>query len=196
MGSVRNIKLTIQYDGTYYCGWQSQKNGVAVQDVIKDVLEKILGEKIKLIGSGRTDSGVHAKGQVANFKTNSRLPLDNIRKALNKNLTKDIIITKINQVSDDFHAQYKAKSKIYRYTFSNKDTISPFCKNYTTKIPYKLDLDLMKKEARDLVGRHDFSAFQGAGSKRESAIRTLKKIVITPNGKAMYIDIESEIVER
>lgn len=189
---MRNIKLTIQYDGTNYCGWQSQKNGVAIQDVIERCLGKVVGEKIKLVGSGRTDSGVHAKGQAANFRTNSRLPLNNIKKALNHNLPKDIAITKISEANADFHAQYKAKSKLYRYTFSNKAVISPFHRNYIAKIPYRLDLALMKKEAEGLVGRHDFSAFQGARSKRESAVRTVKKIDITPNGKAVYIDIESE----
>ncbi len=189
---MRNIKLTIQYDGTNYCGWQSQKNGIAIQDVIEKHLKKILNEKIKLIGSGRTDSGVHAKGQIANFKTSSNLPPGKIKKAINKNLPKDIVITKAVTTKESFHAQYSPKSKLYRYALSSKDTISPFNRNYVAKIPYKLDLGIMKKEAKTLKGKHNFSAFEGARSKRESAVRSIKDINIKKKNGSVYIDMESD----
>ena len=189
---MHNIKLTIQYDGTNYCGWQSQKNGVAIQNVIEKALKKVVGESVKLIGSGRTDSGVHAKGQVANFKTKSKLPLDNIKKALNRNLPEDIVISSAREVSSDFHARYNSRTKLYRYTFTNKNPISPFLRNYAAKIPYKLDLGLMRKEAEVLVGRHNFSAFQGARSKRVDTTRSIKKISIKTSSRYIYIDIVSE----
>ena len=189
---MRNIKLAIQYDGTNYCGWQSQKNGVAIQDVIEKALKKVVGEKIKLVGSGRTDSGVHAKGQIANFKTNSEMPLASIKKGLNSNLSDDIIVAGAEETNPDFHAQYSSRSKLYRYALTNKNPISPFHRNYIAFTPYKLDLELMKKEARALLGKHDFSAFQGARSKRIGTTRTVKKLLITKYSRYIYIDIESD----
>jgi len=188
---VRNIKLTIEYDGTDYCGWQSQKNGIAIQDMIKKAIIKVTEERVSIAGSGRTDSGVHAKGQVANFKTNSRLPVNNIKKGLNRYLPKDVIITDIKEVKENFHSQYNVKSKIYRYAFTNRVPISPFNRNYVAKFSYGLDLALMEKEAGELVGTHDFSAFQSIRSKRKDPVRTIKSILIKKNSKFIYMDIEA-----
>lgn len=189
---MRNIKLTIAYDGTNYCGWQSQKNGVAIQDVIEKALKHVVGEKVGLIGSGRTDSGVHALGQVANFKTGSKLAVDKIKKGLNSNLPEDIAVTSAREVGPDFHARFYVRSKTYRYTLTSKETPLLFNRNYVVGIPYKLDSDLMKKEAEKLVGRHDFSAFQGAKSKRSDSIRSVKRIDIAKKGRFIYIEIEAD----
>lgn len=188
---MRNIKLTIEYDGTNYCGWQSQKNGVSVQDVIEEALRKLTGQKSRLIGSGRTDSGVHAKEQVANFKTNSKRSFKNLKNALNSKLPDDIVIISTKEVSRNFHAQHSARSKIYRYTFAHQSHLSPFYRNYATKYSHELDLDLMRREVKALIGKHDFSAFEGSKSKRNSAVRVIKNIKIKANGEFIYIDIES-----
>ncbi|MEE8359408.1 MAG: tRNA pseudouridine synthase A, partial [Candidatus Omnitrophota bacterium] len=113
---MKNIKLTIQYDGTRYSGWQSQKNSKAIQDIIEKALCELTGgEKIKLLGASRTDANVHAAGQVANFKTGSRLSLHNVKNGLNRKLPEDIVVVKADQVKDAFHSQFDAKGKIYRY---------------------------------------------------------------------------------
>jgi len=188
---MRNIRLTVQYDGTDYSGWQSQKNSVAIQDIIEKAIAKILGERIKIAGAARTDAGVHAKGQVANFNTRSRLPLLNIKNALNRNLPSAIIISKIEKVDKDFHSQYDAKRKFYRYYATTRKPISPFYKDFVTPVSYELDLKTMKDEAKALLGRHDFSSFQSSNSKRASAVRNLSRIDIKKKGQLIYFDIEA-----
>ena len=205
----RNIKLEIEYDGTNYAGWQiqnSRQSPVAsrqsrtIQETIEGALQRILQEKVKLIGSGRTDAGVHALGQVANFKTNSSLPLANIQKALNSLLPEDISIKKINPVEEDFHSRYQAKSKIYRYIILNSDFPSVFLNKYAWHIPYKLNLKLMQSEARYLLGRHDFKSFCASASNVKTTVRTIKKISINTIRYTLYairspliaIDIEAD----
>lgn len=188
---MRNIKLTIQYDGTNYSGWQSQKNSVAIQDIIEKAASKVLSERIKIIGAGRTDAGVHAKGQVANLRTESRLSCANIKNGLNRNLPSDIVISKVEEVHRDFHSQYDAKGKLYRYSLYTHNPVPPFCRDYVTPVKYRLDLEAMKKEAKGLLGRHDFSAFQGANSKRANTTKNLYRLDIKKKGCLVYIDIEA-----
>ena len=189
---MRNIRLTIQYDGTNYSGWQSQKNSVAIQDVIEKAIAKLLGHKARIVGAGRTDAGVHAFGQVANFKTASRLSLESIKNGLNKHLPPDIVIIRSEDVDLDFHPQYDAKKKHYRYCITTQRAASPFYRNFTVPTRYDLDLDIMKREARQLLGRHDFSSFQGSNSKRQSAIRRVYRIDIKKKGNFIYVDIEAD----
>lgn len=188
---MRNIKLTVEYDGTNYSGWQVQRLKVkTVQGEIEKTLQKILREKIKIIGSGRTDSGVHSLGQSANFKTNSNIPLRNLQKALNSLLPKDIAIRKIENVPLDFHSRFAAKAKTYRYLILNRKSRDPFLRNYAYFYPYPLDVKLMHKESRILLGRHNFKAFQASGGKKRDPIRTIRKIKVYKKGGLIYIDTE------
>jgi len=189
---MRNIRLTIQYDGTHYAGWQFQKNAKSIQEVIERALKKILDKKVNLIGSGRTDSGVHAKNQIANFKTHSKLLLKNIQKALNTILPKDIVITDIEEASLKFNSQHDAKAKLYRYTISMGDFVDPFMRRFVARCKYKLKLNAMRRVARHLLGRHDFRSFQTKDAGREmDAIRIIKNIKIEKDGNLVYIYIEA-----
>ena len=188
----RNIKLTIRYDGTAYVGWQRQKNGVSVQEVIEKTLRNIVGERVCLIGAGRTDSGVHARSQTANFRTRSRLAPERIKRALNSRLPEDIAISGVDEVATGFHAQFSARGKRYRYTILNSDARDPFLRRFAAYYPYRLGLSAMRKAARYLVGRHDFRTFQNAGAGRKSTVRAVRKIAIAKNGPLIYIDIEAD----
>ena len=188
---MRNIKLTIRYDGTNYSGWQSQKNGVAIQDVIEKAIAKITGSHSHLNGSGRTDAGVHALAQIANFKTRSKIPLKNLQMALNSCLPKDIVIYKAEEVPAKFDAQRSAKSKLYRYTIMNNDFMDPFLRYHAAKYFFKLDIGRMKKAARSLVGTHDFRSFQAVDGVERNSVRTVRRITIEKEGDLIYIDIEA-----
>jgi len=190
---MRNIKLTLQYDGTGYSGWQIQKNGRSIQETIEKKLAVILGEKIKLIGSGRTDAGVHARGQTANFKTHSKIPLANIQMALNSALPKEMVVTHISEAPLSFDSQRSAKSKIYKYTISNGNFVDPFIRKYAVRYFYKLNIPLMRSAARDLLGRHDFKAFKtNDGMGEKNTVRTVKDIKIEKDGNLIYIYIEAD----
>lgn len=189
---MRNIRLTIEYDGTDYCGWQRQKNGLSIQEVIEKTLKKILRENIKVTGAGRTDSGVHARGQVANFKTSSDLALKNIYRALNTNLPNDICARNIRTVHSGFNAQFDAKSKMYRYAIYAGGKISPFVKKYAVPIPYGLDIAAMQKASKYLLGRHDFSSFMSLHSSAKTAVRTIKNISVTRKGSWVFVNVEAD----
>jgi len=197
-----NIKLEIEYDGSNYRGWQVQNSPRStvpispqrktIQETIEKALQKILQEKIKLIASGRTDAGVHAQAQVANLKTTKRIPLEKLQQALNALLPDDIAITKVLEVSPDFHARFAAKSKIYRYTILNRPYRSARLKDRAYFYPYPLNIKLMQKEAGCLLGRHDFTSFQASGSSCKQAIRRIKKIKVGRHRDLINIDIEAD----
>lgn len=196
-----NIKLTIEYDGTNYNGWQRQSSRFkTIQEEIEKAIKKITGRNPKLYGSGRTDSGVSAKGQVANFHTNSNLSLEKLRRGLNAVLPRDISIIKTEEVSKSFHSRFDAKSKIYRYTILNRNSQSPFLNRFCLHIPCKLNLSLMKKEAKILSGRRNFRAFAASGKlacrqagKEKSTIRTIKRISVSKNeDSTITINIEAD----
>lgn len=188
---MRNIKLTISYDGTRYAGWQSQKNAIAIQDVLERAIKAVTCQKAALVGSGRTDAGVHAIAQVANFRTASRMPDASLRFAINAKLPEDILVTKAEDASPHFNAQKSAKSKIYRYTIYNKEQIDPFLRCYVHKCFYTLDIRRMRKAAKAFMGRHNFAAFMAAGSNSKTSVRTVKHISIEKNGDLIYIYIEA-----
>ena len=189
---IRNIKLTLEYDGENYHGWQRQPRAITIQGVIEEALAKILQEKANLIGAGRTDAGVHARGQVANFKTKSNIPLKNLKAALNSLLPGDIVVRHAASVADDFHARYQAKSKLYCYTILNAPLPSPFSRKYTYFFPHPLDMAVMKKAAKFLVGRHDFSSFRGAGMSRGNHIRKVKRLRLLAEKELIRLDIEAD----
>ena len=175
----RNLKLEIEYDGSNYCGWQVQKSHrKSIQETIEKALRKILQEKIRLVASGRTDAGVHAKAQVANFLTNSDIALKKLQKALNGILPEDIAITKLEEVSVDFHSRFNAKSKVYRYTILNRAYPSALLRNIAYFYSYPLNVPLMHQEAKWLLGKHDFKAFCASGSSAKNTVRTIKNITI------------------
>ncbi len=154
---TRNIKLKIEYDGTDFSGWQRQPKLRTVQGEIEDKLKKILQEKITLIGSGRTDVGVHAFEQVANFKTESGLNLVSMHRGLNSLLPKDILIRDVEEVNRDFNSRYSAKSRVYRYKICLGKDI--FMRRYSWEVSYCLDFPKLKKTTKTISGRHDFTSF-------------------------------------
>jgi tRNA pseudouridine38-40 synthase len=194
---LKNILLKVEYDGTAYKGWQTQRLGSkshvsTVQGAIEAALSQILQKKVCLIGSGRTDSGVHAQEQTANFKTQFDIPLSKLKKSLNSMLPDDIRIKSLKRAADDFHARFSAKSKLYRYTILNRSYGSAFLRNYVLHFVLPLDVTLMKKEAGQLLGKHDFKSFQASDKKPRSSVRTIKKISVMQKKDFIYIDIEAD----
>ncbi|NQT46992.1 MAG: tRNA pseudouridine(38-40) synthase TruA [Candidatus Omnitrophica bacterium] len=187
---MRNIKLTIEYDGTDYSGWQSQPCAKTVQGTIEKALKDITQENLKLTSCSRTDKGVHARAHIANFKTSSRIPATQIQRALNAKLPEDISISEAKEVPLKFHAQRDVKRRIYHYSILNQKFNRPITKRFSYHMPYRLDFNLMRREARALIGRHDFKAFQAKDNRERSSIRRIKKIVLIRMGD--FIDIEME----
>lgn len=173
---MRNIKLEIEYDGTRYSGWQRQKNSLSIEETVENAVRKITKEDIKLIGSSRTDAGVHAKGQVANFNTLTSIPVDRFPYAINTRLPKDIVVLKACEVPMDFHARYSCKGKRYSYTILNREFPSPLLRNYAAHSSYDLDLESMKSAAVHFLGTHDFEAFRSTGSSVKTSVRTISLI--------------------
>jgi len=172
---MRNIKLIIEYDGTNYCGWQVQENGPSIQGSVEKALNAITGEKIKINGSGRTDAGVHARGQAASFMTDSRIPGDKFAYALNNMLPRDIVIKDSRDVPLDFHARFSAVGKKYSYFINNSRFPSALLRNYAYHINYceSLDISRIEKAAEAFIGTYDFSGFMSAGSKVSDTVRTI-----------------------
>ena len=197
-----NLKLIIAYDGTNYAGWQVQKNANTVQAEIEKALKKILRERVRIIGAGRTDSGVHAKAQVANFKTEKpataesgrHLFCQKLKNALNASLPGAIRVTGVKKVSEKFHSQYDAKAKTYRYAILNGGIDDPFLDRYYFRVQYPLNVLLMKKEAKALIGKHDFKSFQAKAnlSPIKDTKRTVKKIAVKKKGRFIYLDFEAD----
>lgn len=178
---MRNFRLEIEYDGKNYCGWQTQrrlKRKKSIQETLERTLRKILQEKIHLAASGRTDAGVHALAQVANFKTKSEISEDKLQRALNGLLPGDIAVRRIERASPVFHSRFSAKAKVYRYAILNSRSPSAFLRKTAYFYPYPLDVRLMRQEAKSLLGRHDFKAFCASGSSVKDTIRTIKRITV------------------
>lgn len=187
---MRNLKLTIQYDGTRYCGWQKQPNSSGIQGTIEYAIYEITKEKVNITGSGRTDAGVHALGQVANFKTSSSIPANRIPDALNAKLPKDISIIDCQEVSEDFHSRYSATGKIYRYLIYNKPYRSPLYKDISYHVRYDLDIQKMRSEAKSLLGTHEFKGFMSSGSSVKDTVRTIHDITIKESGDLIVLEVE------
>jgi len=175
MGPRRNIRLTLEYDGTRYHGWQRQKNALSIQEVIETALARITGETVRLLGSGRTDAGVHALGQVANFTTKSTVPLRAFLHGLNSLLPMDIAVLRAEEVPLTFHARYKALSKTYEYRILNRPVRSPLNRLQAWWITHTLDAAAMEEACQVLSGEHDFLAFRAAGSCPGHAVRRVRE---------------------
>lgn len=191
---LSNFKITIEYDGSVFHGWQRQKGHRTVQEEIENALHTVIRQKIAVIGSGRTDAGVHALGQVASFKCVTRLGPGTIQKALNSLLPGAIVIRECEPAAPTFHARYDAKSKTYRYRILNHPLAVAVGRQYAWHLRRPLDLDAMRRAAALLVGRHDFSAFEGAGSPRSHAVRQVFRAFIDREAKAEFLafDIEAD----
>jgi len=197
---MRNIKLIVEYDGTGYCGWQIQNPKIksqnpkikTVQGEIEGALKKLLGEKVNLVGSGRTDAGVHALAQVANFKTSSTLSLERIRKGLNGTLPGDISIKDASLAPDDFNARFDAKYKAYRYAIRNSSDAPAIGRFYCVHVRHPLNISLMRREGSSLLGRHDFSSFRLSGSSISDPVRTIKKLSVMKRASEVFIYIEAD----
>src|SRR5579863_8232112 len=157
---MRNIRLTLAYDGSPYVGWQRQPNGLSVQAAVEDAIREFAGCEATLIAAGRTDAGVHALGQVANFRTESPIPCRGFRAGLQTFLPRDILVRDADEVDLSFHATYAAKRKRYRYVIDNSRSAHPFLRNYVHEFHFPLDAQAMHAAGQVLVGTHDFRAFE------------------------------------
>ena len=189
---MRNIKLTIEYDGTNYHGWQIQPNGITIQEVIQNALAKRTRTKTQIIGAGRTDTGVHAAGQVANFFTDSELSSSSIRKALNSILPDDVVITEVQDVPLDFHARFSALSRTYRYTILNREYPSAFLGSTTYYFPRPIHADRVDDVCKALTGEKDFSSFQRTGSDRINPVCTVLEASCWRDEDLVCLQIETD----
>ena len=172
---MRNIKLTIEYDGKDFNGWQKQPDKPNIQGSIEYAIKQITGEDIELNASGRTDAGVHALGQVANFKTNSNLEIGKFPIAINSKLKKSIRIIKAEEVEEKFHSRLSCKQKTYRYIINNSIFSSAIYRNFETHIPQKLDISKMQDAIKFFEGEHNFKAFKASGTSSKSSVRKIFK---------------------
>lgn len=190
---MRNLKMTIQYDGTRYKGWQKQNqkgnNVSTIQDKIETVLSKMTGESIQVIGCGRTDTGVHAENYIANFHTNCDLSIETMLNYLYEFLPEDIVIKSMKDTTERFHARYNAKSKTYVYRINNDKFRNVFSRKYAYHVSEKLDLVEMRKAAEFLIGTHDFKSFTSLKSNTKSTIRTINYINIEENDHMIEIEV-------
>lgn len=202
-GIMRYLKLTISYDGTNYNGFQRQKNAIGIQQIVEDALSKLMGEDIKVVASGRTDTGVHACGQVISFKTKATVPTGHITTAIRHLLPGDIVVWKAEEVSENFNARYSAVEKTYQYRIVITDIPNPFKRNYAWEFKKPLDIEKMQTAANNLLGTHDFTAFRNKGSKPISPERTItvaqwqvtdKELVFTITGDGFLYRMVRNIV--
>lgn len=176
---MKRIRLIVAYDGTEYCGWQIQKNAVTVEGELNQALSKLCRERIEVIGASRTDSGVHAMGNVAVFDTESKIPPEKIAMAVNHYLPEDIRVQHSEEVSKEFHPRYCESQKTYEYTIMETTVAIPIGRKYSYHVYHKLDLKKMQEAAGYFLGTHDFSAFCSAGSQVKSKVRTIERMVLT-----------------
>ncbi|MEO5896274.1 MAG: tRNA pseudouridine(38-40) synthase TruA [Vicinamibacterales bacterium] len=172
----RTLKLTIQYDGTEYVGWQRQANGVSVQGLLEQALRPIAGAHVDVFGAGRTDAGVHALGQVASCRLTLAIPPQRLVRALNAVLPRDIRVVDAEDVPGDFHARFSATGKVYEYRIINDQAVSPFLRRFVWHVIPALDLDAMREASALLLGRHDFAAFQAVRATVRSTERTIRRL--------------------
>lgn len=187
---MRNIKLTIEYDGTDFCGWQMQPSQRTVQGEIEKAIKIMSGEEIIIFGAGRTDAGVHANGQVANFHIDSHIHSHRFAAAINSLLPKDIVIKESTEVDDCFHSRYSSIGKEYKYIIYNDRIRSSLLRNYTYYINYHLDVEKMYRASRKLVGAHDFKSFMSSGGSVKNTMRIIHSLNIISQKNIIEITIK------
>jgi tRNA pseudouridine38-40 synthase len=187
---MRTIKLTIEYDGTNYAGWQVQANGLGIQQVVEDSLAKILGTRVRIYSSGRTDAGVHAKGMVAAFRTDRGLPVSAFCDGVNCHLPYDISVLNAEEALPDFDPRSDAIGKHYRYTILNSQRRSPLRRLYAWHLKGRLDLDAIEEAARHMIGEKDFAAFRTTGCAARTTVRNVFSVDIKREGELILIDVK------
>lgn len=187
---MKRILLVVAYDGTNYCGWQVQPNGITVQEVLNRKLTELLGEPIETIGASRTDAGVHALGNVAVFDTETRIPGEKISYALNQRLPDDIRIQESKEVPADFHPRYQESEKTYIYRILNRRFSLPTARLYSYFYHYELDIEKMQRAADLLIGTHDFASFCGANAQVKTTVRTVTGISVVRDGDEILITVK------
>ena len=170
---MKRVKMIVAYDGTNYCGWQVQPNGITIQEVLNEHLSRLLGEDIKTIGASRTDAGVHSLGNVCVFDTNTKMPAEKISFALNQKLPEDIVVQQSCEVPMDFHPRFTKSRKTYEYRILNRTMRMPTRRLDTYFFYYPLNLEAMQEAAKFLEGEHDFASFCSANSQSETTVRTI-----------------------
>jgi len=187
---TRKFRITIEYDGTAYQGWQVQDSGPTIQGMLQDALHRITGERASVIGSGRTDSGVHAEAQVAHFRTDSGMTAHQFLMAFNSLLPRDIVIRQAAEVAMDFHAQQSAVGKIYRYTILNRTYPSALHFRRSAYVQTALDVEALRAAAALFVGEHDFSAFRAANCEAKTPVREIYRIEVLQAGDVIDLFFE------
>lgn len=186
------IRLTIEFDGSNYCGWQLQSNGVSVQQLLEGALQRILGVPVRVIASGRTDAGVHARGLVAHFRCERLLPLLAYRDGVNGFLPADIAVREVLLVADDFHARYDARGKWYRYSIYQGAVRSPLAARSSWHIRAPLDLTAMRAAAAAMCGCHDFAPFRTSDCDARETVKTLTAVDIHREGDLVHLDVRGD----
>ena len=180
---MRRIRIVVAYDGTNYCGWQIQPNGITIEEILNRQISKLTGEDIRIIGASRTDSGVHALGNVAVFDTESRIPGDRFAYALNQKMPEDIVIVRSDEVQIDWHPRYQNEiSKTYEYHIYNAKVRNPLKNRYSTFVSFDLDVEKMRQGAKYILGEHDFASFCGNPKMKKSTVREIYSIDISLKG--------------
>lgn len=184
---MKNIQMIIAYKGTHYAGWQRQPNVLTIEEVLTGAIEAIIGETVTLYGSGRTDAGVHALGQSANFHTESRVPPERFAAALNTKLPEDIRVLSSCEAPEGFHSRYSAKGKVYTYQMYLNPVSSPFYAEYSWHMNGPVDVSRMKAASAAFLGEHDFRGFMASGSSVKGTVRTIQSIVFEQEGPLLRI---------
>jgi tRNA pseudouridine38-40 synthase len=189
---MRNIKLTLSYDGTEFSGWQTQPGFRTVQETLEKAIGDLTGERISLNTSGRTDAGVHAVAQVANFYTGSSYTTETIVRAVNARLPEDVILRSAEDMPQSFDANRDARRKLYRYVIHNDASADIFMRRYAHHVRHPLDIDAMRRSAEVLKGRHDFHSFETDWPNRMSSVRTITHLTINRAGPWIWLDVEAD----
>jgi tRNA pseudouridine38-40 synthase len=189
---MRNIKLTLAYDGTDFNGWQTQPGFRTIQETVESAVRALTGATAHVNASGRTDAGVHAVGQVANFYTASTLPPEVLVRALNAHLPGDVVIHAAEEVPQAFDANHDAVRKLYRYVIHDAPTPDPFLRKYCCHTKRRLDVEAMRRAAEPLRGRHDFHSFETEWPNRMSSVRTITHLTVNRAGDYIWIDVEAD----
>ncbi len=186
---MKKIKLTLQYEGTGYSGWQIQKHGITIQGLLQNAVHSVTGEHSKVIGAARTDAGVHAIDQIASFSTHSRLEPGILLNAINANLPQDIRVVNAEEAVDGFHPRYSAQNKTYVYLITRSGSYSVFLHKYSWSMRYKLNFDAMESAAKHLIGKHDFSSFRASGCGANNPLREIMDIEMLNNDRLDFMNI-------
>lgn len=186
---MKRILLVVAYEGTKYCGWQVQPKQITVEEVLNRELSRLLGEEIEVIGASRTDSGVHAMGNVAVFDTNTKIPAEKICYAINRSLPEDIVVQSSREVPEQFHPRHCDSFKTYEYRIWNADFIQPFNRKYTYFVYRELDTDAMQRAAEQLLGTHDFTSFCSIKTQVQDHVRTIYQVEVRRDGKLVTLRV-------